>query len=122
LANGIGEVGELVNFSQINRPGGTGGFQVAPERKVGSCISARNRNINVRAITELSGPGDGAEEVNVSDLGIVGDDLGDRTDRVITGLLSQGFPCSLLCCCPLSKVVSTLLEVDRHRLRVANLS
>ena len=72
FADGVGKVAGLVDFPQVDRPLGTGGFKIAPQGKVAGGIGAGNGDIDVRVVMEVARLGDGAKEVNSLYLGIVG--------------------------------------------------
>lgn len=104
----------LVDFPQVDRPLGTGGFQVAPQGKVAGRIGARNSNVNVGVVVEVARSGDGTEEVKGLNLGIVGQKLGNGSDRGGSGLVAAVFLGGVVFLLAAVEAVAAFLQVDRH--------
>lgn len=109
-----GKVAGLVDFPQVDRPLGTGGFQVPPQGEVAGGIGAGNSDVNVGITMEVTRLGDGTEQVNGLNLGIVGQKLGNGSDRGGSRLLTAVFLGGVLFLLPTVEGVAAFLQVDRH--------
>lgn len=107
MSNDIGKVRGLVNLPQINQTVRTSSFQVAPESKVGGGISTSYGNVDAGMVVEPFGLSDRPKQVDLGDLEMMRDYLGNCYNSFLTGLLSQAL---LAACCTAARC----LKFSRH--------